>query len=115
MAEAAITVSAISSARESFPPWASRWRACLCIIGWLPLDVYNAQAPIYFGPPSIPDSWSGTLEEFFESYVAPWWPSPERMASWTEAAIGWHERPESLLLIRGRGMPGVPLKVAAPL
>ena len=65
-----------------------------------------AEAPIYSNPPSIPDCWSGTLEEFFDSYVAPWWPSPEQMASWTEAAIGWHERPDSLLLLRGSADKG---------
>jgi hypothetical protein len=68
--------------------------------------ITTAQAPICSTPPSIPDSWSGTLKEFFENYVAPWWPPPDRIAAWTEAAIGWHERPEPLLYLRGTADKG---------
>lgn len=52
-------------------------------------------------PPTLVDSWRGTLAEFFATYVVPWWPPPDRIAAWTEAAITWHERPDCLLLVRG--------------
>lgn len=55
---------------------------------------------MHSAPPSIGTSWSGTLSEFFDTYVVPWWPPPDRIAAWTEAAIAWHRRPDSLLLVR---------------
>jgi len=52
-------------------------------------------------PPTPPDSWHGTLADFFATYVVPWWPPPGSVAAWTEAAIVGHERPDSLLFVRG--------------
>jgi hypothetical protein len=57
-------------------------------------------------PPLLPDSWHGTLAEFFATYVVPWWPPPDRIAAWSEAAIAWHQRPDSLLLVRGSADKG---------
>ncbi len=55
-----------------------------------------------------PDCWSGTLADFFDHFVAPWWPAGERIAAWTEAAVAWHERQDRdpLLLIRGSSDKG---------
>ena len=57
-------------------------------------------------PPPLRDSWRGTLAEFFATYVVPWWPPPDRAAAWIEAAIAWHERADSLLLVRGSADKG---------
>ena len=57
-------------------------------------------------PPLLPNSWHGTLARFFATYVVPWWPPPDRAAAWSEAAIAWHQRPDSLLLVRGSADKG---------
>jgi hypothetical protein len=73
-----------------------------------PVPVYGSSTAIYIvdSPPSVPYSWCGTLAEFFATYVVPWWPVPERAAAWTEAAIAWHQNPDSLLLVRGSADKG---------
>lgn len=51
-------------------------------------------------PPSPRYPWAGSLADFVEQFVAPWWPHPEKLAAWTDAAIQWHERSNPLLLLR---------------
>lgn len=50
--------------------------------------------------------WEGSVEECLQTIIAPEWPDAVRVAEWTEAALAWHQRPESLLLIRGSNDKG---------
>jgi len=57
-------------------------------------------------PPAPDYPWSGTLAEYMDSFVAPWWPDAGIVAAWTEAAIAWHECPDPLLLVRNNADKG---------
>lgn len=63
-------------------------------------EITGQVAPSMPELPSAAYPWSGTLEEYVAQFVVPWWPRPEQVAAWTEAALTWHARPTSLLCIR---------------